>query len=120
MTKILTCINCPMGCELTVEVEDGKVVSVSGNTCKRGELYAESEISDPTRTVTTTIISAEGVPVPVKTAQPIPKGMIFECTAAIKAAEVHLPVKVGQVIIEDLLGTGSTVTATKTVDLENK
>ena len=52
---------------------------------------------------------------PVKTAQPIPKDMIFECTAAIKSAEVHLPVKVGQIIIEDLLGTGAQVTATKTV-----
>ena len=115
MTRELTCINCPMGCELTVEVEGDKVISVSGNTCKRGEIYAHSEISAPTRTVTTTIISAEGRPVPVKTAQPIPKGMIFECTAAIKSAEVHLPVKVGQVIIEDLLGTGAQVTATKTV-----
>ena len=115
MTRELTCINCPMGCELTVEVDGDKVISVSGNTCKRGEIYAHSEISAPTRTVTTTIISAEGRPVPVKTAQPIPKGMIFECTAAIKSAEVHLPVKVGQVIIEDLLGTGAQVTATKTV-----
>ena len=115
MTRELTCINCPMGCELTVEVDGDKVISVSGNTCKRGEIYAHSEISAPTRTVTTTVISAEGRPVPVKTAQPIPKGMIFECTAAIKSAEVHLPVKVGQVIIEDLLGTGAQVTATKTV-----
>ena len=116
MTRILTCINCPMGCELTVEVENGQSVSVSGNTCKRGEIYAQSEIAAPTRTVTTTVISAEGRPVPVKTAQPIPKDMIFECTAAIKVAEVHLPVKVGQVLIDDLLGTGSQVTATKSVD----
>lgn len=116
MTKILTCINCPMGCELTVEVENGRAVSVSGNTCKRGELYAESEISDPTRTVTTTIISAEGRPIPVKTAQPIPKDMIFECTKAIKSAEISLPVKVGQVIIDDLLGTGAQVTATRSVE----
>lgn len=115
MTRILTCINCPMGCELTVEVEEGKVVSVSGNSCKRGEIYAESEISDPTRTITTTVISAEGRPVPVKTAQPVPKDKISECTAAIKAAKIQLPVKVGQVIIEDLLGTGSQVTVTKTV-----
>lgn len=115
MTRILTCINCPMGCELTVEVEGDKVISVSGNNCKRGETYAESEIAHPARTVTTTVISAEGRPVPVKTAEPIPKDMIFECTAAIKAAEVHLPVSVGQVIIDDLLGTGSRVTVTRSV-----
>ena len=114
-TRILTCINCPMGCELTVTVENGKAVSVSGNTCKRGELYAESEISAPTRTITTTIISDSGIPVPVKTAQPVPKDMIFECTKAIKAAKLTLPVKVGQVVISDLLGTGSSVTVTKTV-----
>lgn len=115
MTKILTCINCPMGCELNVEVENGKVLSVSGNTCKRGELYAESEITAPTRTITTTVISEQGRPVPVKTAQPIPKDKIFECTAAIKALKVSLPVKVGQVLADDLLGTGSQVTATKSV-----
>lgn len=115
MTRNLICINCPMGCELTVEVDGGKVISVSGNTCKRGEIYAESEISNPTRTITTTVISVEGRTVPVKTAQPVPKGMIAECTAAIKAAEVHLPVKVGQVVIDDLLGTGSQVTVTKSV-----
>ena len=115
MTRNLICINCPMGCELTVEVVDEKVISVSGNTCKRGEIYAESEISNPTRTITTTVISVEGRPVPVKTAQPVPKGMIAECTAAIKSAEVHLPVKVGQVVIDDLLGTGSQVTVTKSV-----
>ena len=115
MTRNLICINCPMGCELTVEVDGGKVISVSGNTCKRGEIYAESEISNPTRTITTTVISVEGRPVPVKTAQPVPKGMIAECIAAIKAAEVHLPVKVGQVVIDDLLGTGSQVTVTKSV-----
>lgn len=115
MTRNLICINCPMGCELTVEVDDGKVISVSGNTCKRGEIYAESEISNPARTITTTVISAEGRPVPVRTVQPVPKDMIAECTAAIKAAEVHLPVKVGQVVIDDLLGTGSRVTVTKSV-----
>ena len=115
MTRNLICINCPMGCELTVEVENGRAVSVSGNTCIRGEQYAESEISHPTRTVTTTIISAEGRPVPVKTAQPIPKDKIFECTQAIKSAEVHLPVKVGQVLIDDLCGTGAQVTATKSI-----
>ncbi len=115
MTMELTCINCPMGCELTVETENGEVVSVSGNTCKRGEIYAHSEITAPTRTVTTTVISAEGRPVPVKTAQPIPKDKIFECTAAIKSAVIHLPVKVGDVVIDDLLGTGSQVTVTKSV-----
>ena len=114
-TRILTCINCPMGCELTVTVEDGKAVSVSGNTCKRGELYAESEIAAPTRTITTTVISDSGVPVPVKTASPVPKGMIFECTSEIKRAKITLPVKVGQVVIDDLLGTGAKVTVTKSI-----
>lgn len=115
-TRILTCICCPMGCELTAEVENGKAVSVSGNTCPRGKAYAESEIESPTRIVTTTVISDCGRPVPVKTAQPIPKGMIAECVAEIKKQHPALPVEIGQVLIDDLLGTGASVTVTKSVE----
>ncbi|MBR1864343.1 MAG: DUF1667 domain-containing protein [Ruminococcus sp.] len=111
MIKELTCICCPMGCALTVEVEGDKVVKVEGNTCKRGADYAVSEITAPTRVVTTTVISVQGRPVPVKTAVPIPKDKIFEVTEKIKSAEVSLPVNVGDVIIEDLYGSPIVVCA---------
>lgn len=110
----LTCINCPMGCTLDVTVEDGKVTKVEGNTCPRGETYAVSEVTAPVRTVTTTAFAADGKPVSVKTAAPIPKGKIFEVVEAIKSAEVKLPAKVGDIVIENVSGTGVNVVSTKT------
>ena len=115
MTRELTCIGCPMGCELTVEIENGEAVSVTGNTCKIGENYARNEVSAPVRTVTTTMLSEAGRPIPVKTAGQIPKGKIFEVTAAVKASRVKLPVKAGDVVLADAAGTGIDIIATKTV-----
>ena len=116
MTRELTCIGCPMGCELTVEVENGVAVSVSGNTCKIGENYAKSEISAPTRVITTTALSADGRPVAVKTAAPVPKGQIFECLEQIKATTISLPAHIGDVLIESVCGTGVPVVVTRNVD----
>ena len=115
MTRELTCIGCPMGCELTVEVENGQAVSVTGNTCKIGENYARTEVSAPVRTVTTTALTEEGKPVPVKTAGNIPKEKIFEVVDAVKGTKVRLPIKTGEVILADAAGTGVDVIATKTV-----
>ncbi|MBR6045783.1 MAG: DUF1667 domain-containing protein [Ruminococcus sp.] len=115
MTRELTCIGCPMGCELTVEVENGEAVSVAGNTCKIGENYAKTEVSAPVRVVTTTVISAVGVPVPVKTAGNVPKDKIFEVVDEVKSAHPSLPVKLGDIIIENAAGTGVAVKATKSV-----
>ena len=116
MTRELTCIGCPMGCELTVEIENGEAVSVSGNTCKIGENYAKTEVSAPVRTVTTTALSENGVPVPVKTAGNIPKGKIFDVVGEIKKVRVKLPVALGTVILENAAGTGKDIIATKTVE----
>ena len=116
MTRELTCIGCPMGCELTVEVENGEAVSVSGNTCKVGENYAKTEVSAPVRTVTTTAPGEGGIPVPVKTAQNIPKDKIFEVVKEIKSIQVKLPVSVGTVILTDAAGTGVDIVATKNVE----
>lgn len=110
----LTCINCPMGCTLDVTVDDGKVTKVEGNTCPRGETYAVTEVTAPVRTVTTTALATDGKPVSVKTAEPIPKGMIFDVMKAIKSEEVKLPAKVGDVIIKNVCGTGVDVVSTKT------
>ena len=115
MTRNMICIGCPMGCDLTVEVENGKAVSVSGNTCAVGKKYAETEVSAPTRMVTSTVISESGVPVPVKTKEPVPKDKIFDVVAAIKAANVSLPVSIGDVVIENAADTGVEIIATKQV-----
>lgn len=116
MTRELTCIGCPMGCELTVEVENGVAVSVAGNTCKIGENYARSEISAPTRVITTTALSADGRPVAVKTAAPVPKELIFECLRQIKETTIALPAHIGDVFIENVCGTEVPVVVTRNVE----
>lgn len=75
MKKKLTCILCPKGCVISLDLENGKIVTLEGNKCKRGETYAKSEIENPVRTLTATVL-AEGLEirmVPVKTSAPIPK-----------------------------------------------
>ena len=76
----LTCISCPMGCQITVEMDGNEVVSVTGNTCKRGEVYARKEVTDPTRIVTSTVkvIGGKADMVSVKTKEDIPKDKIFD------------------------------------------
>ena len=78
MTRNMICIGCPMGCDLTVETENGAAVSVSGNSCPIGKKYAETEVSAPTRMVTSTAKAENGTPVPVKTKVPVPKDKIFD------------------------------------------
>ncbi len=113
MKKNLTCIVCPMGCPLEVTIEDNKVISVSGNTCKRGEDYAASECTNPVRTVTTTIKTTDGVCVPVKTSKPIPKCEMMNLVNLIANTKISLPINIGDVIISNVYGAD--VVATKTV-----
>ena len=114
----LTCINCPMGCRITVTMDGDSIVSVEGNTCKRGENYARAEVTSPVRTVTTTIKVNNGASdrVSCKTKEPVPKGKIFDVMAEISAASCEAPVKIGDILIEDCAGTGVPVVATKAVD----
>ena len=116
MTRNMICIGCPMGCELTVEVENGQAVSVSGNTCGIGKKYAESEVSAPTRMVTTTVMSDAGKPVPVKTRTAVPKEKISDVVKSIKSVTVTLPVKIGDIAVPDVCGTGVDVVVTKDTD----
>jgi CxxC motif-containing protein len=102
----LVCITCPIGCRLTTEtLPDGKL-SVSGNLCPRGAAYAEAEILDPRRVVTATCRtnSAEHPRLPVRTDSPCPKDRIDELLEKIYRLEVKLPVKAGQVLIDDFAG----------------
>ncbi len=116
-TVNLICIGCPLGCPLTVEMEGNEVKSVAGNTCPRGEAYAKKELTNPTRIVTSTVRVAGGklAMVSVKTESDIPKGKIFDCVKALKDVEVIAPVKIGDVIVENVAGTGVNVIATKNV-----
>lgn len=115
MIKNLICIVCPKGCHLTVDTDKE---TVTGNTCKRGEIYGLNEVKNPTRIVTSTvkINDCENKVVPVKTKEPIPKGMIFDVMKEINKASISLPIKVGDIIIENILNTGVDVVSTKSVD----
>lgn len=115
MIKNLTCIECPKGCKLTVEVEDGQVVKVSGNECEKGVKYAVSEIENPARILTTTVLT-RNLPIkmiPVRTDQPIPKNRIFDAMAAVKTLRVSGQVKVGDVLARNFLGLGVNLIATR-------
>lgn len=111
-TRELTCIVCPRGCHLSVELDGDKVVSVSGNICKRGLAYAEAECTHPERTVTTTVRCASGKVVSVKTGAPVPKAKVFEVMAEINRTVAEDGIKIGDVIIENVAGTGVSVVAT--------
>lgn len=115
--KELICIGCPLGCNLTVEMDGGQVVSVNGNTCKRGDDYARKELTDPRRIVTSTVPVAGGnLPVvSVKTASDIPKEKIRECLCALKGVTLTAPVQIGDVIVENVADTGVDVIATKSI-----
>lgn len=112
--KEFTCIICPRGCQL--KVDDN--LNVTGNTCPRGKEYALSEISDPRRTITTTIRvnNREDTLVSVKTSAPVPKGMIFKVMDAINSLSISAPCKIGQIAQGDILGLGIDILITKNID----
>lgn len=114
----LVCIGCPMGCPLQIEIEGNEVVKVTGHTCKRGEDYGIKECTNPTRIVTSSVNVEGGVSdvVPVKTEHDIPKDKIFDCIKALKGVAVKAPIKVGDIVVENILGTGVNILATKNVD----
>lgn len=112
-TRELTCIGCPLGCGLTVTMEGKEVKEVKGNTCVKGDIYARKEVTNPTRIVTTTVkVSGGKVPmINVKTQSDIPKDKIFECVAALKGLTIQAPVVIGDVVLENVAGTGVNIVA---------
>ena len=112
------CINCPLSCPLELLEEDGEVLEVKGHDCKVGARYAEEEFRDPRRVVTTTVRARGGaLPLlPVRSESPIPKKRVAEAVAALSGLTVDAPVRNGQVIYPDILGTGVDVISSR--DLE--
>lgn len=105
MERKLTCIICPLGCELTVQTDDKKVILVTGNTCPRGKVYAENECTNPQRTVTSTVRCNDGGLVSVKTDTTIPKEKMADCMKLINKTVAKLPITIGDIIIEDAFGS---------------
>ncbi|MFA6618425.1 MAG: DUF1667 domain-containing protein [Candidatus Neomarinimicrobiota bacterium] len=115
--KNLVCIVCPLGCKLTVE-KDGENYKVSGNACKRGDDYAIKEMTDPTRMLTSTmkLLNSSHVRVPVHTSAAIPKGKIFAAMDVINRSIAEAPVKMGDVLIKNILDTGADICASRSID----
>ena len=115
MEQVITCINCPVGCRMTVHLSDaGEFLSVTGNTCPRGARSARQECTMPERMITAVIpVEGSACPLSVKTATPVPKKMIRDVMAALSSVRVSLPVSAGDVILHDVLGTGSDIIATR-------
>lgn len=109
-TRELTCIVCPRGCQLSVELDGNAVIGVSGNICPRGKVYAENECTNPQRTVTTTIKCSDVSVVPVKTDTTIPKSEVENCMRIINSTIAQLPVKIGDVLIKDVFGSNIVAT----------
>ena len=118
MNKEIICIGCPMGCRLSVVMEEDKVIKVTGNSCSKGVDYAESECTNPTRTLTTTV-KIENAMYPllsVRTSRPIPKGLLADCMKLLEHVKVEAPVQAGCRIIANVLDTGTDIIATKTLE----
>lgn len=114
----MVCIVCPNGCRLSTTVQNGKIF-VAGNKCKRGEVFAVNELTNPTRSVTTSVkTTVRGYPVvSVKTDGEIPKNKIFELMALCDKIVVDRVLPIGTVLAENLFGTG--VNLVTTTDMED-
>ena len=111
--RLLTCIVCPRGCQMRVTLDDnGAPINVDGNFCKRGVAYANDECTNPKRTVTSTVRCKSGAVVSVKTDCTVPKGKMFDVMAEINSTLADDNVKIGDIIIENVCGTGANVVAT--------
>lgn len=110
-TKKLICIVCPKGCSIDVTLDDGKIVGVTGNTCKRGEKYAREEITSPRRTVTSTVFHKDGTLIPVKTADTIPKALVFEAMRLISLCHPDGDVRIGDVVANTASVLGADIVA---------
>jgi len=120
MIKQFTCIECPKGCRLSVAISDGKVTEISGNKCPKGAIYARSEIENPMRSFTSSVLT-QGLSLKmlsVRTDRPIPRSKIFGAMAEIKKIVVRQPVSAGDVIVENFFGLNVHLIATQTCSKE--
>lgn len=116
--KILNCITCPIGCEITAELTDGVITSITGNSCPRGEKYTKEELTAPRRMLTSTVqVEGGKMPLlPVVSAQTLPKEKIIACAKALRSVKVEAPIKEGAVVCENILGLGVNIIASRDME----
>ncbi len=114
MKKTITCIVCPRGCAMSAEIQ-GDTITVTGNACSRGEKHAIGECTNPVRSLTSTIrvSNREDTMVSVKSAAPVPRGKMFEIMERIRSTAVEAPVRIGDVLLDNICGTQ--IVATKEI-----
>ncbi len=119
--KNLVCIVCPQGCNIEIEMDGMSIERITGNKCRRGQEYARQECINPVRTMTTTVRLVNGKlkVAPVKSDRPIPKKLMCDCVREINKCSLQAPVKIGDVVIENVLGTGANIVATSNVNQGN-
>ncbi len=119
MEKKLICINCPRGCELSVQIDagTGALISVEGNACMRGASFAAAEVLRPERMMTSVVAikGAKNCMLPVISSRPLPKGKVAEAVRAMRSITVEAPVHEGDVIAKDIVGTGIDVIAARSL-----
>lgn len=116
-TRNLTCIGCPLGCPIKVTFDDDKIASVEGNTCKRGYEYAVNEVTDPKRTLTSTVkVSNRDEMLSVKTDKAISFPLIDKVMEKLRNVKVKAPIKIGDIILENCDGKNTNIIATKNID----
>ncbi|MDF2548097.1 DUF1667 domain-containing protein [Anaerosolibacter sp.] len=117
--KEMICIVCPMGCRLTLQedVNEEKGYKVSGNQCHRGIEYGIMEQVNPTRALTSTVKIKDSSlnRLPVRTDHPIPKAMLFECMKLLNHIEIQAPIKMGDIVVENVLNTGANIIASRSM-----
>ena len=112
--QLITCINCPVGCRMTVRVQDEQVISVADNQCKRGDVYARQESVLPLRMVTAVaLVDDSDTPISLKTASPIPKDKIDDVMKAVNSLKLQLPINIGDVLLRNAADTGVDLVATR-------
>lgn len=116
--KELTCIGCPMGCALLVELMDDREIKVTGSSCKIGDTYAIKECINPTRILTTTLDVIGGIytRVSVKTERDIPKSKLFSCLKALNGLKLQAPIHIGDIVYENIENTGVNIVATRNIE----
>lgn len=116
----IICTVCPKGCRISVIKDESaaKGYAVKGSFCRRGDQYAIEETVDPKRTLTTTvkIASTHLRRLPVRTSEPIPKDKVMACMELINKVSLQAPIKMGDVVIPNILNTGSDIIATRNMD----
>jgi len=116
--KHFTCVTCPVGCEVDVEVQDGSILSITGNKCDKVKEFVLQELKEPMRVLTTTvrIKGAKWAMLPVRTDKSIPKRLFLQAIEELASIDLQAPVHISEVIIRDIAGSGANIVATRTVN----